>query len=127
MTDVESPKTPAEWQAAVDGAKALLEIDSARQFGLIEGGPEINFDRCLEILALGRSRGFEPVPDAAARFIAEFRPSSQCCSAPVVPFHRGGPGRPSKNEGRPCCSRCGKWCDEYLENALGSEDVGWRQ
>jgi hypothetical protein len=45
-----NPRTRREWQAAADGAHTLLLLDSARQYGLIEGGPEINAERCEEIL-----------------------------------------------------------------------------
>src|SRR5262245_17273512 len=112
MTEVESSKTPAEWQAAVDAAGAFLVLESARLYGLVVGGPRVNVLRCEELLELGRARGFEPAPDAAERLLSELRPLSACCSVPVVCFHRAGRGRPSKHEGRPCCSQCGKWCDE---------------
>jgi hypothetical protein len=55
------PKTPAEWQAAVDTAEACLLIDSARQYGLITGGPVVDVDRCEQILIRGRARGFTPI------------------------------------------------------------------
>ncbi len=62
------PKTDAEWQEAVDGAEACLALDSARQYGLITGGPKINAARCDKILAMGRARGVRPAPDAIERF-----------------------------------------------------------
>jgi hypothetical protein len=71
--EVASPKTPAEWQASVDAALALLQLDSARQYGLITGRPTVNVDRCLEILELGRARGFEPASDVAERLMVELR------------------------------------------------------
>lgn len=45
---------------------------------------------------------------------------SACCRAPLLHFskdqdkkRRGRPPKnPLKNEGRPYCGRCGKWCDE---------------
>lgn len=61
------PKTPEQWQEAVDAAEGLLLIDSARQYGLITGGPKINADRCDEILRRGRERGVYPSNHAAAR------------------------------------------------------------
>ena len=40
------PETLDEWQAAVDAAEALLVLDSMKQYGLIEGGPDTDLDRC---------------------------------------------------------------------------------
>jgi hypothetical protein len=54
------PKTPEEWQAAVDGAHFLLCVDAARQYGLITGGPTVHADRCVEILERGKLLGYEP-------------------------------------------------------------------
>jgi len=67
------PSTPSEWQGAVDAASALLCLESARQYGLVEGGPLVNGDRCREILAQGAARGFTPAPDAAERYVAEWQ------------------------------------------------------
>jgi hypothetical protein len=53
----------------VGAADALLQLESARLYGLIKGGPEVNADRCAEILQLGAARGFTPNPDAAERLI----------------------------------------------------------
>ncbi len=41
------PSTPAEWQ---------------RAYGLVAGGPEIDVDRCDEILRRGAGLGFTPRP-----------------------------------------------------------------
>ena len=57
------------WQELVDSANAMLTIDSARQFGLITGGPEINHSRCYQILDDGAKRGFLPSPDAVEKFL----------------------------------------------------------
>jgi hypothetical protein len=54
------PTTPAEWQFAVDGAAGLRAIADCRMYGLIEGGPEIDINRCDELLELGRRRGIVP-------------------------------------------------------------------
>lgn len=64
-------RTPEEWQQAVDGAEALLLIDSARQYGLITGGPVVDVERCSEILKQGAARGIKPAADCVDRF---FRP-----------------------------------------------------
>jgi hypothetical protein len=65
------PRTDAEWQEAVDGAFACLVLDSARQYGFVEGGPAVNVERCEEILARGRERDVTPSADAIERFIAD--------------------------------------------------------
>lgn len=57
---MENPKTKQEWQAAANAARELLLIDAARQYGLIEGGPIPDVDRCEEILRLAKERGIEP-------------------------------------------------------------------
>ncbi len=58
------PSTPAEWQDAVDAAQLLLLIDSARQYGLIDGGPAVDVERCVQVLEVGKARGYRPAPDA---------------------------------------------------------------
>lgn len=58
------PQTPEDWQTAVNLAEVLLLVDSARQYGLITGGPAIHADRCAALLEAARSRGI--VPEAAA-------------------------------------------------------------
>lgn len=55
-----NPRTPAEWQAAVNAATALRLIADCRMYGLIEGGPSIDVDRCDEIVDLGNARGVQP-------------------------------------------------------------------
>jgi hypothetical protein len=56
----QSPSTPTEWQEAVDLAEFLLLLDSAKQYGLIEGGPAINTARCADLLECGRGKGYIP-------------------------------------------------------------------
>ncbi len=60
MTERRDPETPEEWQEAVDAAHFYLLLDSARLYGLIDGGPLVDADRCAEILKQGRERGVEP-------------------------------------------------------------------
>lgn len=67
-----NPRTPEEWQEAVDGAQACLLLDSARQYGLIEGGPGVNVDRCVGLLEHGRARGIVPTPEGVDRVIVAF-------------------------------------------------------
>ena len=55
-----NPTTHAEWQAAADAAEFLLLLDSARQYGLITGGPTPNYERCEEILRRAHTLGITP-------------------------------------------------------------------
>lgn len=68
----QDPQTDAEWQEAVDLASALLHLDSARQYGLVTGGPEINVERCAQIVAAGGERDVTPSPDHVERFVASY-------------------------------------------------------
>ena len=55
------PQTPG--QVAAESRRRLprpLALDSARQYGLVTGGPVIDVDRCWELLARGRAKGFVP-------------------------------------------------------------------
>lgn len=61
------PQTTQEWQEAVDIAHVWLLVDSARQYGLVTGGPEIDVNRCLELLEQGRQQGILPSPDAISQ------------------------------------------------------------
>jgi hypothetical protein len=54
------PKTPEEWQEAVDAAAGARAIADCAMYGLITGGPKINVRRCDDILARGRKRGIAP-------------------------------------------------------------------
>ena len=56
------PQTSAEWREAVDSAQFFLALDSCRQFGLLEGGPSVNVERCEEIIRRGEKLGFRPAP-----------------------------------------------------------------
>jgi hypothetical protein len=85
---VKTPRTPAEWQLVVDLAEACLLIDSARQYGLITGGPIVDVDRCVALLDRGRARGIVPVKAGVDQAIAAFVESSTGNSPP--PFPVGG-------------------------------------
>jgi hypothetical protein len=65
------PRTRAEWQEAVDGAYFLLWLDAARQYGLVEGGPGIDQERCAYMIELGKGRGIRPSPDVFERGVKE--------------------------------------------------------
>jgi hypothetical protein len=41
-------------------AETCLLLDSARQYGLVTGGPEVDVARCLELLDRGRQLGHVP-------------------------------------------------------------------
>jgi hypothetical protein len=62
------PQSPDEWQDAVDAADLLLLLDACRQYGLVEGGPEVNIARCNELLAEGAERGIFPSSPDRRRF-----------------------------------------------------------
>ena len=67
------PKTPAEWQEAVDCAHAAMTLHAARLYGLVTGGPDVNVDRCAEILRRAREFKIVPRPDAVDRFLEAMR------------------------------------------------------
>ena len=61
------PQTREEWQDAADCADWALALDSARQYGLVTGGPRVYVERCEGILKLAAERGIRPHPDAIER------------------------------------------------------------
>lgn len=65
------PKTREEWQEAIEAAAFFLALDSARQYGLVTGGPTINAERCAHILAKGESLGYKPtsITELVIKFI----------------------------------------------------------
>jgi len=67
MSEAQDPQTPEQWQEAVDHAEALLLIHSARAYGFIKGGPEIDVDRCDAILTRGAALGVQPDQAAVER------------------------------------------------------------
>lgn len=62
MNNTVDPVTDREWQDAVDAARFFIALDSARQYGLVEGGPGVDVERCEDILRRGEARGFLPAP-----------------------------------------------------------------
>lgn len=68
-----NPQTMIEWQIAVDLFVALLCLDSAKQYGLVTGGPAVNADRCVEILDEGEKRGIYPNKNSIKKFLDEFQ------------------------------------------------------
>jgi hypothetical protein len=65
------PQTAEEWQFVVDAAHVMLLIDSARQYGLVAGGPKVNVERCMELLRYGALRGYRPSPTAVEDYFKE--------------------------------------------------------
>jgi hypothetical protein len=48
------PETRGEWLEAALTAEVLLRTDSARKYGFITGGPDVDLTRCEEILRRAR-------------------------------------------------------------------------
>jgi predicted dehydrogenase len=71
------PKTPEEWQTAVDAADALLHIQSAEACGLITGAPHVNAERCEQLLEAARKRGVTPSAGNVERYIAAYNEGRQ--------------------------------------------------
>ncbi len=64
---MKDPQTPEEWQEAVDMAEFYLTLESARMYGLVVGGPDVNSERCLDILERGKAKGVKPSPEYIQR------------------------------------------------------------
>jgi hypothetical protein len=47
--------------------KGCLLIDDARMYGLIDGGPKVDRERCVEVLDRLRKRGVVPTEEEAER------------------------------------------------------------
>ena len=63
------PTTPTEWQEAVDLAEFYVCLDSAAKYGLVTGGPQINLERCEQILRDGRALGYRPSVNCVERIL----------------------------------------------------------
>lgn len=68
-----NPKNNREWQEAADLAEVYLKIDSAHQYGLIEGAPDIDIERCEKILKLAARRHIKPDPEALTKYLQGMR------------------------------------------------------
>ena len=72
----QDPTTPAEWHVAALSAAGLLLIEDAKLYGFVTGGPDIDRDRCEEILALagehGITIGIDQATQAGLDLIASF-------------------------------------------------------
>lgn len=65
MSEHRDPATLEEWVTAAVGAAGLRLIADAKAYGFIDGGYEIDVDRCDEILAGAAERGIVPTSDEA--------------------------------------------------------------
>lgn len=82
------PVTDEQWQDAVDAAYFVQQIELARLFGLVTGGPEINLESCAEILEDGRELGILPRLEQISRCGTESR--SDARNAAESPRKRSG-------------------------------------
>jgi hypothetical protein len=79
MAKPKRPRTRAEFQEAVDAAAGLRSIADCKMYGLIEGGPAIDVDRCDMMLEAGRVAGVfpsKPVSELALEMIAAINAES---------------------------------------------------
>lgn len=100
------PTTPAEWQQAVDWSELFLRLDSARQYGLITGGPVVQVDRCVDLLARGKAQGIEPIAANVEAYLRIIGGSADClCRTPSC-------GHPASAHTGPggACAICGREC-----------------
>lgn len=57
---MKDPQTPEQWRMAAAMAQACIVLDAARQYGLVTGGPGVNLNRCLEVVARAKARDIVP-------------------------------------------------------------------
>lgn len=69
ISDPRMPQSGDEWQIAANLAEGALLFHSARCYGLVTGGPEINVERCKQFLAKAKDRGILPADDAHEWFL----------------------------------------------------------
>lgn len=68
------PQTRQEWQEAADAAEGALALASAREYGLVTGGPQVDLHRCSLIIARAREEhGVTPARDCIERFVHAMR------------------------------------------------------
>lgn len=54
------PKTPIEWQAAVDVANLLLLLEMGRTWALVDEQGRVNRERCENFIATAKARLIYP-------------------------------------------------------------------
>ena len=67
------PKSIREWREAATLAEVMLSLQSARAYGFVSGGPDVDTARCESILRQAKARGIVPRADeidAAIRSLA---------------------------------------------------------
>ena len=57
---VRDPRTPEEWQDAVNAARYFLIIADCTSYGILHYRGEVNLGRCNDILQRGAARGILP-------------------------------------------------------------------
>jgi hypothetical protein len=80
-----NPKTREEWQAAVNAAAALRALADCKMYGIIDGGPRIDVERCDELLAKAEAldiRPNVPIETLVVDFVRAY--NDKCESADVV-------------------------------------------
>lgn len=66
------PATRLEWQQAADAAHGMLALESARLYGLVTGGPEVDVERCEQMIERAwNEHRIRPAPDAVERLVRE--------------------------------------------------------
>jgi len=81
------PKTPEEWQEAVDAAAGARAIADCMMYGLLTG-PKINVRRCDDILERGRKRGVTPSrssTDLAVELVQQMNAEAAEKAKPISP------------------------------------------
>lgn len=61
------PTDPEQLRKVAVSAEVFLRIDAAVKYGLIEGGLDIDVDRCDEAIAFARKQGVRYGPDDVDR------------------------------------------------------------
>lgn len=56
----QDPNTPQEWQEAINRAVLFRALHASKFYGMVEGGPTIDIDRCDEIFAQAIAQGYRP-------------------------------------------------------------------
>jgi hypothetical protein len=69
---MKQPKTPQEWQEAVNLAHFWSLVHSAICYGLVTYSGKIDIERCDEILRLGRKRGVHPQKYEVDKLVQDF-------------------------------------------------------
>lgn len=63
---------PTELRQAALLARVSLLLASARAYGFVDGGPDVDVDRCEEVIEVAREAGMEPTDDEVDAALVEF-------------------------------------------------------